>query len=217
MAKGRRRVPGGRPLREKTCRENTEGIDLQPIYAREDWEKAPPSGDLARPAALPKGSAALGSRPTGWKIAPGIALLRSLRSSTGRSCKTSIAARIAPICSSTRRPVSGLDPYSAGQPGEVGGRGLSLATLQDRRPRPSGGRPGGGARPRPAGISAFRLPRSWPGGWRKGGKPICSPGRGPERSVAEWIGRGSLPGGLPAAYDETAVLTAWAAGREVRA
>jgi methylmalonyl-CoA mutase len=204
----------GAPFEKKLITRTPEGIDLQPIYSKEDWEKLPLQATWPGLPPYLRDSTALGSRSNGWKIAqelpygqPGEfnqALLQDLN--RGQNCVNLL------FDTATRL---GLDPDS-GQPGEVGGCGLSLATLDDVDRALRGVDLAAVPVHAPAGISALSvtaLLSAWLAG--QGKKPASLHGAVLADPIAEWVGRGTIPGGLSAAYDEMAVLTDWVVKNKV--
>jgi methylmalonyl-CoA mutase len=205
----------GAPFDKKLVTKTPEGVDLQPIYTREDWEKLPLQATWPGLPPYLRDSEALGSRPNGWRIAQELpygepeefnqALLRDLN--RGQNCVNllfDIATRL------------GLDPDS-GQPGEVGGCGLSLANVQDVDRALRGVDLAAVPVHAPAGISALSITAllaAWLAG--QGGKPSSLSGAILNDPIGEWVGRGSIPGGLQGAYDEMAALTDWVARNNVR-
>jgi methylmalonyl-CoA mutase len=204
----------GAPFEKKLVTRTPEGIDLQPIYSREDGEKLPLKGTWPGLPPYLRGSAALGARSAGWKIAQELpygrpqefnqALLQDLN--RGQNCVhllLDVATRL------------GLDPDSA-LPGEVGGCGLSLATVDDVDRALRGVDLSAVPVHVPAGSSALSIAAliaAWHAGQGKKlsslqGAILCDP-------VSDWIGRGTLPGGLPEACVEMAILTDWAARNRV--
>jgi methylmalonyl-CoA mutase len=204
----------GAPFEKKLVTRTPEGIDLQPIYSREDAEKLPLQATWPGLPPYLRGSAALGSRSAGWKIAQELpygrpqdfnqALLQDLN--RGQNCVhllLDVASRV------------GLDPDS-GQPGEVGGCGLSLATVEDVDRALRGVDLSAVPVHIPAGISALSITAliaAWLAG--QGKKLSALQGAILSDPVSEWVGRGTLPGGLSEAYAEMAVLTDWAARNKV--
>ncbi len=204
----------GAPFEKKLVTKTPEGVDLQPIYSKEDWEKLPLQATWPGLPPYVRDSAALGSRPNGWKIAQELpygqpdefnrALLQDLnRSQNCVNLLFDIATRL------------GLDPDS-GQPGEVGGCGLSMATIQDVDRALRGVDLSAVPVHAPAGISALSITAllaAWLAG--QGRKPVALHGAILNDPIAEWVGRGAIPGGLEAAYDEMAILTDWAGTNSV--
>jgi methylmalonyl-CoA mutase len=205
----------GAPFEKKLVTRTPEGIDLQPIYTREDWQKLPLQATWPGLSPYERGSTALGARSHGWTIAQELpygrpqefnqALLHDLN--RGQNCVNllfDIATRL------------GLDPDS-GKPGEVGGCGLSLATVDDVDRALRGVDLGAVPIHAPAGISALSITAllaAWLG--EQGKKPSALHGAILSDPITEWIGGGSLPGGLSAAFDEMAALTDWVAKNRVR-
>jgi methylmalonyl-CoA mutase len=198
----------GAPFEKKLVTRTPEGIDLQPIYTREDWEKLPLRETWPGLPPYLRGATALGSRSAGWKIAQELpygrpqefnqALLQDLN--RGQNCVNllfDIATRL------------GLDPDAA-QPGEVGGCGLSLATVDDVDRALRGVDLAAVPIHAPAGIAALSI-TALLAAWlaEQGKKPSALHGAVLSDPITEWIGRGVLPGGLAAAYDEMAALTDW--------
>ncbi|MDQ5980808.1 MAG: methylmalonyl-CoA mutase [Verrucomicrobiota bacterium] len=196
----------GAPFEKKLVTRTPEGIDLQPIYTRADagaaageWPGLPPYG---------RGSAALGARAHGWQICQELpygapaefnaALLQDLnRGQNSINLLLDIATRL------------GLDPDEA-RPGEVGGCGLSLATLDDFARALRGVDLSAVPVYGPAGISALPLAAMFASAMiEQGKKPTELQGGVLADPFSEWLGRGSLPAGLESAYDDMAVLTEW--------
>ena len=204
----------GAPFEKKVVTKTPEGIDLRPIYTREDWQKLPLQATWPGLTPYVRGATALGSRPAGWKIAQELpygrpeefsqALLQDLN--RGQNCVNllfDVATRL------------GLDPDS-GLPGEVGGCGLSLATLDDVGRALRGVDLSAVPIHAPAGISALSI-TALLAAWlaEQGKKPAALHGAVLSDPITEWLGRGALPGGLSAAYDEMAALTDWVARNKV--
>ncbi len=204
----------GAPFEKKLVTRTPEGIDLQPIYSREEAERLPLRATWPGLPPYVRGPAALDSRPNGWRIAQELpyglpeefnpALLQDLN--RGQNCVNlllDVATRL------------GLDP-DAGLPGEVGGCGLSLATLDDIERALRGVDLSAVPLHVPAGISALSI-TALLAAWlaEQGKQPSCLHGAVLSDPIAEWVARGTLPGGLPAAYSETAALTDWVARNEV--
>ncbi len=205
----------GAPFEKRVVTKTPEGIDLRPIYTREDGGKLPLQATWPGLAPYLRGSTALGSRSEGWRIAQELpygrpdefnqALLQDLN--RGQNCVNlllDIATRL------------GLDPDS-GLPGEVGGCGLSIATLDDAGRALRGVDLAAVPVHVPAGISALAvtaLLSAWLA--EQGKKPSALHGAVFSDPITEWLGRGVLPGGLFAAYDEMAALTDWSARNKVR-
>ncbi|MFZ5494373.1 MAG: methylmalonyl-CoA mutase family protein [Verrucomicrobiota bacterium] len=197
----------GAPFEKKLVTRTPEGIDLQPIYTRADagavageWPGLPPYG---------RGVTALGSRVHGWRVCQELpygtppefnaALLHDLnRGQNAVHLLLDIA---------TRR---GLDPDEA-RPGEVGGCGLSLATLDDFARALRGVDLSAVPVHVPAGLSALPLTAMFAAALiEQGKKPTVLHGAVLADPFSEWLGRGTLPAGLEPAYDDMAVLTGWA-------
>lgn len=119
----------GAPFEKKLITKLPEGIDLQPIYTRETAEEL--GAAAGWPGAVPftRGAQVLGARESGWNISQELpygtpeafnqALLQDLnRGQNAVNLLLDIATR------------AGLDPDQA-KPGEVGGCGLSIATVDD--------------------------------------------------------------------------------------
>lgn len=197
----------GAPFEKKLVTRTPEGIDLQPIYTRADaghvageWPGLPPYG---------RGADALGTRAHGWQICQELpygappefnaALLLDLnRGQNSVNLLLDIATRL------------GLDPDEA-RPGEVGGCGLSLATLDDFARALRGVDLAAVPVYVQAGLSALPLTAMFAAALlEQGKKPVALQGAVLADPFSEWLGRGSLPAGLEAAYDDMAVLTEWA-------
>jgi methylmalonyl-CoA mutase len=197
----------GASFEKKLVTRTPEGIDLQPIYSRADaglaageWPGLPPYG---------RGASALGQRAHGWQICQELpyghpeefnaALLRDLNGGQNSvNLLFDLATRL------------GLDPDEA-RPGEVGGCGLSLATLDDLTRALRGVDLGAVPVYAPAGISALPLTAMFLAALAEQGlKPTALHGAILADPVSEWVGRGTLPSDLDAAYDDMAVLTDWA-------
>jgi methylmalonyl-CoA mutase len=205
----------GAPFEKKVVTRTPEGIDLRPIYTREDGERLPLRSTWPGLAPYLRGSSALGARPAGWLIAQELpygrpdefnqALLQDLN--RGQNCVNllfDIATRL------------GLDPDS-GLPGEVGGCGLSLATLDDVGRALRGVDLASVPLYAPAGVSALAITALLAAWMAEQGKsPSALHGAVLSDPVSEWVGRGVLPGGLFCAYDEMAALTDWAARNKMR-
>lgn len=205
----------GAPFEKKLVTRTPEGIDLQPIYTRADagfaageWPGLPPYG---------RGAEALGARAHGWQICQELpygapeefnaALLMDLnRGQNAVNLLLDIATRL------------GLDPHEA-RSGEVGGCGLSLATLDDLARALRGVDLAAVPVYAPAGVSALPLTAMLVAALAEQGKPATAL-RGGILSdpYAEWLGRGMLPCKLESAYDDMAAVTDWAArsGSELR-
>lgn len=206
----------GAPFEKKLVTRTPEGIDLQPIYTRADagatvageWPGLPPYG---------RGADALGARAGGWQICQELpygsppefnaALLQDLnRGQNSVNLLLDIATRL------------GLDPDEA-RPGEVGGCGLSLATLDDFARALRGVDLSAVPVYVPAGLSALPLTAMFSAAMiEQGKKPSELRGAILADPFSEWLGRGSLPAGLNSAYADMAVLTEWAtrSGSELR-
>lgn len=197
----------GAPFEKKLVTRTAEGIDLQPIYTKADagpavdeWPGLPPYA---------RGAEALGSRAHGWQICQELpygrpeefnaALLQDLnRGQNAVNVLFDIATRL------------GLDPDEA-RPGEVGGCGLSLATLDDLTRALRGVDLAAVPVYAPAGVSAMALTALFAAAMAKQGKtPAALQGGILSDPFSEWLGRGVLPSGLEAAYDDMAVVTDWA-------
>ena len=200
----------GAPFEKKLVTRTPEGIDLQPIYTRDDWKKLPLQATWPGLPPYLRDSAALGSRSTGWKIAQELpyslpdefnrALIQDLNQ--GQNCVHLL------LDAATRL---GLDPDPR-QPREIGGRGLSLATLDDVKRALRGVDLTAVPVHAPSGISAASIAALLAASLAEQGRtPSALHGAVLSDPISEWIGSGSLPGGLSAAYDEMAALTEWAA------
>jgi methylmalonyl-CoA mutase len=204
----------GAPFEKKLVTRTPEGIDLQPIYTREDVEKLPLQATWPGLPPYLRGSSALGSRPGGWKIAQELpygrphefnqALLQDLN--RGQNCVhllLDVATRL------------GLDPDS-GRPGEVGGCGLSLATVEDVDRALRGVDLSAVPVHVPAGISALSV-TALIAAWlvRQGRKVSALHGAILSDPIADWVGGGNLPGGFAEACTEMEILTDWAARNKV--
>jgi methylmalonyl-CoA mutase len=205
----------GASFEKKLVTKTPEGIDLRPIYTAEDLANDPLQATWPGLPPYLRGSTALGSRSDGWKIAQELpygkpqefnqALLQDLN--RGQNCVNllfDIATRL------------GLDPDSA-KPGEVGGCGLSLATVDDVDRALRGVDLGAVPIHAPSGISALSI-TALLAAWlaEQGKKPSALHGAVLADPITEWVGAGSLPGGLTAAYDEMAALTDWVGKNRVR-
>lgn len=197
----------GAPFEKKLVTRTPEGIDLQPIYTRADaglaageWPGLPPYG---------RGAEALGVRAHGWQICQELpygrpeefnaALLQDLnRGQNSVNLLFDIATRL------------GLDPDEA-RAGEVGGCGLSLATLDDLARALRGVDLAAVPVYAPAGTSALPLTAMFLAALaEQGKKPTALHGGILSDPIAEWVGRGTLPSDLDSAYDDMAVVTDWA-------
>ena len=197
----------GAPFERKLVTRTPEGIDLQPIYTRADaglaageWPGMPPYG---------RGATALGARAHGWGICQELpygtppefnaALLQDLnRGQNSVNLLLDLATRL------------GLDPDEA-QPGEVGGCGLSLATLDDLARALRGVDLSAVPVYVPAGVSALPLAALFAAVLaEQGRKPAALQGAILSDPFSEWLGHGRLPTGLDYAFDDMAVLTEWA-------
>ena len=205
---------GGAPFEKKLVTRTPEGIDLQPIYTRHDWEKLPLQATWPGLPPYLRDSAALGSRSNGWKIAQELpfgrpdefnrALIQDLNQ--GQNCVHLL------FDAATRL---GLDPDPR-QPREIGGRGLSLATLDDVKRALRGVDLTAVPVHASSGISAASIAALLAASLAEQGmKPSALHGAVLSDPIAEWIGRGDLPGGLSAAYDEMAALTEWASSDRI--
>lgn len=198
----------GAPFEKKLVTRTPEGIDLQPIYTRADLDAGPSTGDWPGLAPYVRGATALGARPAGWLICQELpygrpedfnaALLQDLnRGQTAVNFLFDVATR------------HGLDPDEA-KPGEVGGCGLSLATLDDLARAVRGVDLAAVPVHAPAGSSALALVAMFAASLsEQGKKPAVLHGGILADPISEWLGRGALPGGLGAAFDDMAVLTDW--------
>jgi methylmalonyl-CoA mutase len=197
----------GAPFEKKLVTRTAEGIDLQPIYtaadagpAVDEWPGLPP---------YTRGAEALGTRAHGWQICQELpygrpeefnaALLQDLnRGQNSVNVLFDLATRL------------GLDPDEA-KPGEVGGCGLSLATLDDLTRALRGVDLAAVPVYAPAGVSALALTALFAAALAKQGKtPAALQGGILSDPFSEWLGRGVLPSSLEAAYDDMAVVTDWA-------
>jgi len=197
----------GAPFEKKLITRTPEGIDLQPIYTRADaglaagdWPGLPPYG---------RGAEALGVRADGWQICQELpygrpeefnaALLQDLnRGQNSVNLLFDVATRL------------GLDPDEA-RPGEVGGCGLSLATLDDLTRALRGVDLGAVPVYAPAGTSALPLTALFLAALaEQGKKPTALRGGILSDPFSEWIGRGTLPSDLQSAFDDMAMVTDWA-------
>lgn len=197
----------GAPFEKKLITRTPEGIDLQPIYTRADagltagdWPGLPPYG---------RGADALGARARGWQICQELpygrpeefnaALLQDLnRGQNSVNLLFDIATRL------------GLDPDEA-RSGEVGGCGLSLATLDDLTRALRGVDLGAVPVYAPAGTSALSLTAMFLAALaEQGKKPTDLHGAILSDPFSEWLGRGTLPSDLHSAFDDMAVVTDWA-------
>jgi methylmalonyl-CoA mutase len=200
----------GAPFEKKLVTRTPEGIDLQPIYSRADGEKLALGETWPGFKPYLRGTEALGARANGWLICQELpygrpeefntALLQDLnRGQNAVNLLFDVATRL------------GLDPDSA-RPGEVGGCGLSLATLDDLVRALRGVDLSVVPVYAPAGVSAPAIAAMFAAALaEQGRKPSELQGAVLADPFAEWLGRGTLPGGLEAAYDDMAVLTDWAA------
>jgi methylmalonyl-CoA mutase len=197
----------GAPFEKKLITRTPEGIDLQPIYTRADaglaageWPGLPPYG---------RGASALGAHAQGWRICQELpygappefnaALLQDLnRGQNSVNILLDVATRL------------GLDPDEA-KPGEVGGCGLSLATLDDFARALRGVDLSAVPVYVPAGLSALPLAAMFAAALiEQGKKPAELHGAVLADPISEWLGHGTLPAGLEPALDDMAVLTEWA-------
>jgi methylmalonyl-CoA mutase len=196
----------GAPFDKKLVTRTPEGIDLQPIYTQADagfvageWPGLPPYG---------RGADALGARSRGWQMCQELpygrpeefnaALLQDLnRGQNSVNLLFDVATRL------------GLDPDEA-KTLEVGGCGLSLATVDDLARALRGVDFGAVPLYAPAGVSALAITAMFSAALAKQGqKPAALSGAILSDPFSEWLGRGSLPCELPEAYDDMAVLTDW--------
>lgn len=197
----------GAPFEKKLVTRTPEGIDLQPIYTAADV--SPVTGEWPGLAPYGRGATALGARAEGWLICQELpygrpeelnaALLHDLnRGQNAVNLLFDVATRL------------GLDPDEA-QPGEVGGCGLSLATLDDLLRALRGVDLAAVPVHAPAGAAALPVAAMFVAALAEQGKKATDL-RGAifTDPFSEWLGRGSLPGGLEAAYDNMAALTEWA-------
>ncbi len=204
----------GAPFEKKLVTRTPEGIDLQPIYTKEDVDKLALQATWPGLAPYVRGSTALGARAGGWKIAQELpygrpsefnqALLQDLN--RGQNCVHLL------LDVATRQ---GLDPDS-GSPGEVGGCGLSLATVDDVDRALRGVDLSAVPVHVPAGISALpvaALIAAWLA--RQGKKVSALHGAILSDPISDWVGSGALPGGYSEACGEMAILTDWAARNKV--
>ena len=197
----------GAPFEKKLVTRTPEGIDLQPIYTRADaglaageWPGLPPYG---------RGAEALGARAHGWQICQELpygrpeefnaALLQDLnRGQNSVNLLFDIATRL------------GLDPDEA-RPGDVGGCGLSLATLDDLNRALRGVDLAAVPVYAQAGVSALPLTAMFLSALAEQGKrPTDLHGAILSDPYAEWLGRGTLTCPLETAYDDMALTTDWA-------
>lgn len=197
----------GAPFEKKLVTRSPEGIDIQPIYTRADAALA--GGDWPGLPGYVRGASALGTRPAGWQICQELpygqpeefnaALLQDLnRGQNAVNILLDIATRV------------GLDADEA-RPGEVGGCGLSLASLDDLLRSLRGVNLAAVPVHVPAGVSALPLAALFMAALAEQGlKPSALRGGILADPFSEWLGRGTLPGGLESAYEDMAVLTDWA-------
>ncbi len=197
----------GAAFEKKLVTRTPEGIDLQPIYTRADaggaageWPGLPPYG---------RGADALGARAGGWQVCQELpygepeefnaALLKDLnRGQNAVNILFDIATRL------------GLDPDEA-RPGEVGGCGLSLATLEDLNRALRGVNLAAVPIYAPAGVSALPLTAMFIAALAAEGKPPAALHGGIlSDPYSEWLGSGTLPCQLEAAFDDMAAVTDWA-------
>ncbi|HWA24449.1 MAG TPA: methylmalonyl-CoA mutase family protein [Lacunisphaera sp.] len=196
----------GAPFEKKLITRTPEGIDLLPIYTRADtgtaagdWPGLPPYG---------RGAAALGVRAHGWQVCQELpygpppefnaALLQDLnRGQNAVNLLLDVATRL------------GLDPDEA-RPGEVGGCGLSLATLDDFARALRGVDLSAVPVYVPAGLAALPLTAMFAAALiEQGRKPTDLQGAVLADPFSEWLGAGTLPVRLERAYDDMALLTDW--------
>ena len=197
----------GAPFAKKLVTPTSEGLDLQPIYTAADV--CPLTGDWPGQAPYGRGTTALGTRQNGWLICQELpygrpeefnaALLKDLaRGQNAVNFLFDTATRL------------GLDPDEA-KPGEVGGCGLSLATLDDLVQALRGVDLTAVPVYAPAGSAALGLAAMFVAALAEQGlKPAVLQGGILADPFSEWLGHGTLPGGLATAYDDMAVLTDWA-------
>jgi len=203
----------GRPF-DKLITSTYEGIDLQPLYRRED------TADIAAAHTLPgstpylRGATAAGYLARPWAIAQELGygrpatFNRALRHDIERG---QTAVNLLPDAP-TR---AGQDPDAA-QPGQVGRGGVSLATVEDVAEALDGIDP---ALPIHVGGETAALPllALLAAHWRRAGRDVADLDGG---VAADPLGalarRGTLPLSLSRAYDEMAQLTRWAAGHAPR-
>lgn len=200
----------GAPFEKKLVTRTPEGIDLQPIYSRADGEKLALGETWPGFKPYVRGTEPLGARANGWLICQELpygqpeefnaALLRDLNQGQNAvNLLFDVATRL------------GLDPDSA-LPGEVGGCGLSLATLDDLARALRGVDLAAVPVYAPAGVSAPAIVAMFAAALaEQGRKPSALQGAVLADPFSEWLGRGILPGGLGAAYDDMAMLADWAA------
>ena len=198
----------GAPFEKKLITRTPEGIDLQPIYTAAEGGAI--TGNWPGLAPYGRGSTALGARPNGWLICQELpygqpeefnaALLQDLnRGQNAVNFLFDVATRL------------GLDPDEA-KPGEVGGCGLSLATLDDLVRALRGVDLAAVPVYAPAGVSALSLTAMFAAALAEQGQsPAVLRGGILADPLTEWLGRGTLPGGLDGAYNDMATLTDWAA------
>ncbi|AOS44863.1 Methylmalonyl-CoA mutase [Lacunisphaera limnophila] len=198
----------GAPFDKKLVTRTPEGIDLQPIYTRADagyaageWPGLPPFG---------RGADALGARAQSWRVCQELpygvpeefnaALLMDLnRGQNAVNLIFDIATRL------------GLDPQEA-RPGEVGGCGLSLATLDDLVRALRGVDLAAVPVYAPAGVSALPITAMFVAALAEQGKPASVLHGGIlSDPYSEWLGGGVLPCQLASAFDDMAAVTDWAA------
>lgn len=197
----------GEPFEKKLVTRTPEGIDVQPIYTRADaglaagaWPGLPPYG---------RGACATTVGAGGWRICQELpygsppefnaALLQDLnRGQNAVNLLLDITTRL------------GLDP-DEGRPGEVGGCGLSLATLDDFARALRGVDLSAVPVYVPAGLAALPLAAMFAAALiERGRKPAELHGAILADPLSEWLGHGELPAGLEPALDDMAVLTEWA-------
>lgn len=119
----------GAPFEKKLITRTPEGIDLQPIYRREDVASLPQAAEMPGSGSRLRGARAWGRAGQSWEISQELPLPTAE--------EFNAAARHDLACGQTELNVpldlatlAGHDPDQA-QPGEVGACGLSLATLAD--------------------------------------------------------------------------------------
>ena len=199
----------GASFDKKLVTRTPEGIDLQPIYTREKDGTATPGE--ARPGEFPyvRGAEAPGAGEASWLICQELpysdpvqfnaALLQDLNHGQNAiNLPCDVATRL------------GLDPDTV-PTDQVGGHGLSLATLDDLVRALRGVDLAAVPLYVTGGVAALPLTAMFVAWLAEQGKaPAVLRGSILSDPYAEWLGQGGLPGGLEAAFDEMAVLTDWA-------
>lgn len=119
----------GAPFEKRLITRTPEGIELQPIYRREDVADLPQLAELPGTASRLRGARAAGKVGKGWEISQELPLAtpEEFNAAALHDLERGQTELNIPLDLAT---LAGRDPDTA-KPGEVGACGLSLATLVD--------------------------------------------------------------------------------------